>query len=257
MSRSNQNETYNPSQRWFDWNGAGDGGFPEFYDKNKDNGEGKDPGGNIKVSIPFLFIVLDQMSTIKGWNDAQKSGIFSNEVRNSKQTPMTVKFHKGGVVAQGLYENIKAQVVAAGGKFTSNIYIAYKGDDGKLAIGAIQLKGAALMAWSEFSKKHRADIMKKAVVITGFKDGVKGAVKFRTPVFGLKEVKEETNKAAIELDAILQAYLIPYCAKTASIEGQANVVHAEQASVSSDAVSEKEMAESEATFVPDESDVPF
>ena len=230
MSRSNQNELYNPSTKWFDWNGAGDGGFPEFYNKEKDNGEGKDPGGNVRVPIPFQFIVLDQMSAIKGWNDAQKSGIFSNEVRNSKQTPMTVKFHKGGVVAQGLYENIKAQVIAAGGKFTANIYIAFKDETGKMAIGSIQLKGAGLKAWSEFSKKHRADIMKKAVVITGFQDGQKGAIKFRTPVFGLKEVKEETNKAAIELDAILQAYLVPYCAKTASIEGQAAAIPAEQAS---------------------------
>lgn len=228
MSRSNQNELYNPATKWFDWNGAGDGGFPEFYDKNLDNGEGKDPGGNVKVPLPFLFVVLDQMSTIKGWNDPQKSGIWSNEVRNSKETPMTVKLHKGGIVAQGLYENIKATVVAAGGKFTSNIYIAFKGADGKLAIGALQLKGAALMAWSEFSKANRSELMKQAVVITGYKDGVKGAVKFRTPVFALKKVSEETNKAAIELDAILQAYLVPYCAKTASVEGQASTSPVEE-----------------------------
>jgi hypothetical protein len=255
MSRSNQNELHNPSTRWFDWNGAADGGCVEFYDKNKINGEGKDPGGNVKVASPFLFVVLDQMSTIKGWNDANKSGIWSNEVRNSKQTPFTVKFHKGGTVAQGLYENIKPMVVAAGGKFTSSIYIAFKGDDGKLAIGALQLKGASLKAWSDFSKNNRSEIMKKAVVINGFIDGQKGAIKFRTPLFALKDVSEATNKAAIELDAILQAYLIPYCAKTSSVEGQVSATSPEVAAAIQEAPHQTPVDEPSVDS-PDD-DVPF
>jgi len=92
-----------------------------------------------------------------------------------------------------------------GGKFTANIYIGYKDGD-KLHIGVLQLKGAAYSKWNEFFSKNKEAVQKGAVQVKAHEDGKKGAVKFKTPVFEVIEIAEDTNKEAIELDKQLQAF---------------------------------------------------
>jgi len=196
MSRSNQTDIVNPSVRWMEWNG--EKGNIRFYDKQLEQ--------KVEIDANITFIVLDQLATIKGWNDASDSGIYSNEIKDVAKDPLTVKCFKGGLITQGFYKDIKDRVAANGGHFTASIYVAIKIDN-VLQIANLQLKGAALNAWIEFLKKNRSEIYKKAVKITNVEEGTKGRVIFKIPVFGLVPISDDTNNIANALDIELQSYL--------------------------------------------------
>lgn len=208
MSRSNPTaNSQSPCTRWFEWGGAS--GTVKYYDKDKKE--------TVDIGSDFTFILLDELSTVKGWHDSSQSGIYANEVRNTRENELTVKAFKGGVLAQGLYKDIKDKVNAFGGKFTTNCYIAYK-DGGTLKIGSLQLAGAALNEWVEFKKEHKGDIYTSSVRINGSKDGKKGSVKFKTPKFSVGTITEETDEAACLLDRELQEYLNGYMARKPDAE---------------------------------------
>lgn len=200
MSRSNPSEHLaNPSTRWFEW--QGDKGEVCYYDK--------DAKKEIAVPLPFAFILLDELASVRGWHDASNSGIYSNEVRDTTQEIMVVKSFKGGTIAEGLYKSIKDRVNNAGGDYNASLYIAFKsGDD--YQIGALRFKGAALGAWMEFRKAHRADIYKKAVRIKGYTEGKKGSITFRMPECVLIDVSPEAEARAVTLDTELQEFLSAY-----------------------------------------------
>lgn len=205
MSRSNPNENGapNPAARWFEWNG--EGGTVRYYDKEQKQ--------NVDVGSDFTFILLDELGSVRGWHEPSKSGIYSNEVRDTRQDVLIVKAFKGGTLAEGLYKDIKDRVNTVGGQFNANCYIAFKNGGGELAIGAIRFKGAALGAWMEFRKEHRSELYDKAVRIHGFTEGKKGRITYRMPVLAVTELTKSTNDAAVALDKQLQAYLAGYLKK--------------------------------------------
>ena len=212
MSRSNPVDgSRNPSSRWFEWAGGADGGFVRWYNKESEKHE--------NVSLPFTFLLLDELSTVKGWHEPSESGIFSNEVRDLRQDVLIVRSFKGGELASGLYSTIRDRVIAVGGHYSASLYVAYKDGD-ELKIGNLQLKGAASSAWMEFkraagSKKNtegkavRAYFV-DAVQITGYEQAKKGGTTYRVPQFALKETSTSTNLQAVALDAELQAFLSEY-----------------------------------------------
>ena len=214
MSRSNPTDsTPNPSTRWYEWDGSN--GQVRHYDKTaKSLKDSTKLGANIVSKLPFVFILLDELASVRGWHDASDSGIFSNEVRDTRAETLVVKSFKGGILAEGFYANIRDRISAQGGHFTTNLYIGYKDAEGNLAIGSLQLKGAALNSWVEFKKAHRQEIYKKAVKITGYVEGKKGKIVFRTPTFVIQDISEKTNTEAVTLDALLQHYLKGYFSRT-------------------------------------------
>jgi hypothetical protein len=225
-SRPTDQEIANPATRWFDW--SGEKGAIKYYDRDKKE--------EVVVTEKFTFIVLDQLSSVRGWHEASKSGIYSNEVRDTRHDAMLVKSFKGGIIAEGFYQQIKDSVKAEGGKFNTCLYIAFK--DGKeLKIGQLRFRGAALGAWMNFQRSHRAEIQKHAVSIVGTDEGKKGRVVFKTPVFATQTIGEQTNDAAKQLDGELQHFLDSYLRRTK--REQANVVrqHVDEH------VSDEEMAE--------------
>lgn len=200
MSRSNPTmNAPNPATRYFEW--AGSKGLVRYYDATAKR--------RVDVPLPFHFILLDELATVRGWDDHTDSGIYANEVRDTRQEPLLVRSKKGGTIASGTYKTIKDTVAARGGRFTGKLYIAYKRDD-DLAIGVLELHGAALMGWSNFRKDHRADIYKGAVVLTGFTEGKKGSVTFCVPTFDTRAISEEANARATALDQELQQWLAGY-----------------------------------------------
>lgn len=205
MSRSNPSDNHpNPSSRWFEWNGGSDGGFVRHYDKEAKS--------NHTDALPFTFIVLDELAKVSGWHEPSESGIYSNEVRDTRQEVMLVRSFKGGELANGLYANIRDRVGNVGGYFQASIYIAFKDGD-SLRLGNIAFAGAALQSWMDFKRAHRADIYKQAVAITGYTEGKKGSVIYRVPSFSLRALGDESNAQAIELDKELQVYLKAYLAR--------------------------------------------
>jgi hypothetical protein len=189
----------NPAKRFLEWK-SNDKCF-SYYDKEKSE--------NVKVELPFKFLVLDQLHTVSGWNDATSSGIYSNEVKFISKQVMTVKPFKGNEIAKGLYADIKEKVKNAGGHYVKSIYIML--EDGTLA--NIQLKGSAVQQWGEFTNKSLSRLPEEWVVVDKAVEGKKGAVKFTTPGFkfdGSLNDAEAAKADAVfdELETYLKAYLI-------------------------------------------------
>ena len=201
MSRSNPSEHLtNPAKRWFEWNG--EAGTVRYYDK-----EAKQ---NVNMPLPFTFLLLDQLGTVKGWHDPSQSGIYANEVKDTRQEVLIVKAFKGGVLAEGRYRDIKDRIHSVGGAFVANCYMAFKNGSEALEIGSIRFKGAALGAWMEFTKAHRSDIYKQAIQIASYSEGKKGRIVFRMPVFKLVPISVESDRIASGLDRELQTFLSAY-----------------------------------------------
>ena len=190
----------NPSTKFLDWK-SNDKCF-EYYDKEKQE--------KVSVPLPFKFLVLDELHTIKGWNDASSSGIFSNEVKFISKEVMTVKPFKGNEIAKGLYKDIKEKIVAAGGHYVKSIYIML--EDGSLA--NLQLKGSAVQKWGEFTQKTRNRLPDEWVQVTKAIEGKKGAVKFFTPDFSFeRSISDAEAVQADEAFNILETYLKAYLVK--------------------------------------------
>mgnify|MGYP001616162452 FL=1 len=215
MSRSNPSEhAANPSTRWFEWNG--ETGTVRYYDR--------DAKVNIDVGTNFSFVLLDELGSVRGWHDPSQSGIYSNEVRDTREHVLIVKAFKGGTLAEGLYAAIKDRVGAVGGHYVANCYIAFKAS-GVLTLGSLRFKGAALGAWMEFRKSHRSELYTKGVCITGYTEGKKGRIVFRVPVLKVVELTPETNDAATALDKQLQVYLDGYLSKTKRDQAETVATH--------------------------------
>jgi hypothetical protein len=205
MSTSNRRQAFaqpqsNPSTRFIEWK-SNDKCFA-YYDK-----EAKE---NKTIPLPFTFLVLDELHTIKGWNDASSSQIYSNEVKFISKEPLTVKPFKGNEIAKGLYKDIKEKIVASGGHYTKSIYVML--EDG--AIANIQLKGSAVQKWGDFTQKSRDRLPEEWIQVKTALDGKKGAVKFWTPEFTfLKSLNEDEDNLADEAFNTLETYLKTYLVK--------------------------------------------
>jgi hypothetical protein len=190
----------NPATKFLDWK-SDQKGF-SYYDKGLSK--------NIEVSLPFKFVFLDELSTVKGWHDASTSGIFSNEVKYLSKEPMTVKAFKGGEIAKGLYNEIKDRVKNAGGHYSKSIYIMT--EDGELA--NIQLKGSATQQWGEFVKANKNSITRTWVNVATATESKKGKVVFSVPNFTIgADIEDIDAKNADDKFDELEAYLKTYLAK--------------------------------------------
>ena len=208
MSRSNPTELApNPAVKFFEWNG--DAGHFFYFDKTI--GE---KGAKVDVKLPFTFLFLDGLVTVKGFSDQHQKGFYSNEIRDLKTQKLNVRMGKD-TVELGLYEEIKDRLAKIGASYTQSVYIAFKEGD-KLVIGNVNFKGASLGPWIDFKNKVKGQINEKAVRIKSTLEGKKGKVVYQMPVFELCDVSEATNKEAVELDKQLQAYLTEYLSKSHS-----------------------------------------
>jgi hypothetical protein len=209
MSTSNRRQAFaqpqsNPATKFIDWK-SNDKNF-SYYDK-----ETKE---NVPISLPFKFLVLDELHTVKGWHDATQSAIYSNEVKFISKEVMTVKPFKGNEIAKGLYKDIKEKIVSAGGHYAKSIYIML--EDGTLA--NLQLKGSAVQQWGEFTNKNRTRLPDEWVVVKTTKDGKKGVVKFSMPEFVFeKSLSESEMVMADEVFNTLETYLKSYLVKSEPI----------------------------------------
>lgn len=204
MITSNRRQAFaqpqsNPAAKFIDWK-SNEKCF-SYYDKEE--------AKNVLIPLPFTFLVLDELHTIKGWNDATSSSIYSNEVKFISKEVMTVKPFKGNEIAKGIYKDIKEKIVAAGGHYTKSIYIML--EDGTLA--NIQLKGSAVQKWGDFSQKTKSRFADEWVTVANVEEGKKGAVKFTTPLFSFaKSLNDKecdlADTAFNTLETYLKAYLV-------------------------------------------------
>lgn len=190
----------NPATKFIDWK-SNDKCF-EYYDKEKQE--------KVQIPLPFKFLTLDELHSIKGWNDASQSGIYSNEVKYISKETITVKPFKGNEIFKGLYKDGKEKIQSNGGHYVKSIYIML--EDGTLA--NLQLKGSGVQAWGEFTQKTRNRLPDEWVEVKSAKEGKKGSVKFSMPEFKFKSsLSESEAEQADEVFSVLEAYLNTYLAK--------------------------------------------
>lgn len=199
----------NPTSKYLEWK-SNDKSF-SYYDK--------EAGENVKVELPLKFLFLQNYHTVKGWNDASESGIYSNEVFYIGSEPMTVRSFKGGVIAEGLYKDIKPTITAAGGKYNRSIYVML--EDGTVA--NISLKGSGVRQWSDFKEANENLIDNQWIEVLTSNDEKKGSIKYSTPEFtvGANLTKQDSAKAddvAAELKAYLDGYFKKEVATTEEVE---------------------------------------
>jgi hypothetical protein len=198
MSISGSNKQENPVSKWVEWNGT-DGKF-YYYDREKKE----------KVDMPkkFQVIGLDQLSTIKGWDESASSGVYSNEVRETTKEKLVVKNFKGDLLAEGLYQDIKGRL--SGGKFCKSVYAVLVEKGGSTEIINLSLMGSALGPWID----AKINISGGFVITCGTnpESKKKGRTVYFEPTFEIKPLPEgEVRDTVVQLDRdVLQPYLNQY-----------------------------------------------
>ncbi len=190
----------NPATMFIEWK-SDDRKFSYF---NKDIGE---KGEKVAIDLPFKFLVLEQMHTVKGWNDASESGIYSNEVKYIGKEPVNVRSFKGGDIANGLYKDIKQTISEAGGVYHKSIYIMLEGG----ILANVALKGSSVREWSEFTQKTVKRLYDEWVTVGSAREEKKGSINYSVPVFEFDgSLCDEDAQLANDTFDVLEAYLIQY-----------------------------------------------
>jgi hypothetical protein len=234
MSRSRSTSGSNsPVKKYLSFKGSK--GKVRYYDKNRAEDE-RD------VELDSLdLIILDIKSSVSGFNEGSSSSISSNllDPYATGREEFVVKSKVNGsygVVAQGIWKDIKDEVSSIGGKFTTNLFALADLNDGEgYQIVKLELNGSALSPWIEFvgSFDNERDIYDNVITITKGqlqtrKKGknvdvsdeeykkVIAAIKkdpmterpvwFYGSAFSATPITEEQVEMAIEQDNVLQAY---------------------------------------------------
>ena len=194
-----EKKSSNPAKKFLQW--KSDEKCFSYYDKETEK--------DVKIELPLNIVILEHYHTVKGWHDKSESGIYSNEVFSIGSDEVEVKAFKGGLIAKGLYKEIKSQIKDAGAHYSRSIY-AVTND---LEIINISLKGSGVSAYSDFIKDFGDNNFDKHwVKISGAKEMKKGKVRYSVPVFekGAKiKDKSKLMPFAEELSEYMQEYLNP------------------------------------------------
>lgn len=159
---------------------------------------------NVRTDV-LEYVVMDVRSSVGGWSESNNCRIHSNIVKSTK-TPFVVRAGKV-VLVEGPYADIKNEVIAAGGKFVTNIFALAKIDGDWVPVD-IQFSGACLRDWSAFVEATGLGNVYNSVVRSSKGDQQKkGAVKYFTPTFTASTLDAEV---AAQADEFCREKLIPY-----------------------------------------------
>jgi len=194
-----ERKAQNPAKKFLEW--KSDQKCFSYYDKAK--------GENVKVELPFSFVILEHYHTVKGWNDKSQSRIYSNEVFAVGSDELEVKAFKGGLIAKGLYKEIKPQIHGAGGHYCRSIYAVSQDKE----LINISLKGSGVSSYSDFINDFGDNNFDKNwIEVSGAEERKKGKVKYSVPVFkASKPIKDKSKLMpfANELGEYMAEYLKP------------------------------------------------
>ena len=202
----------NPSKKFLQWSSAQ--ACFTYYDKEIPDLENNKPGSTINVELPFSFVPLKEMATIKGWSDKHETGLWSNEVEYTKKERLSVKGNvndRKTVLSEGLWDDIKEEVKANGGKITKSLYVAVK--QGKaFEIWNLQLSGSGMEGFMKFPGNLFSG---KQVTINKFEKVQKTkAVSYNIPVLEQSDISKEDLTACKELAKELVDYIAKYKEQT-------------------------------------------
>ena len=227
MSLSNPRQV-NPAQKFIEWKGS-EGHF-YYYDKVEKK--------NVIIEKPIYIVPLDELSTIKGFHKQSESSIYSNEVKNITKEVLIVKSFKGGLIASGLYADIKGKL--EGGKFGKSVYAAMISSDGKeINLVNFQFYGSSLGSFID--AKINVD-SGNVIILSPSTDKLKnGTTEYFAPKITKKEIRQDILDRCKAMDKDLQNYLSGYLNKP--IEETESATEAHKENISND--------------VQDDDDLPF
>ena len=194
----------NPATKFLEW--SSERKCFEYYDKE----------AKVKkqVQLPIKFQFLEDFHTIKGFSDAEQTGIYSNEIKFTSKDELTVKTFGGTEIAKGLYNDIRLKIIDAGGKYHKSIYALI---DGELV--NFQIKGSVVSAFSLFANGDKklkiignsGKFESHFIEINDFENLKKGATKYTVPNFKIgkaysKEDLEIAKEGYMEIVNYFDAY---------------------------------------------------
>jgi len=194
MSLSNP-KIQNPATKFIEF--KGESGKFQYYDKEKEE--------NIQLELPFYFIVLDELSTIRGYNRDYNCGVYSNEV-NRMDEILNVRTFKGSIQIVGKYADIKGKIIEIGGQFSKSVYAAFIHDRNNIELVNFQFSGASRNPWFEL----KIDKTKFGICVKETIEDKNGKTIFMRPVFESCKIGHDVFNKAVEMDKKLQAYLKQY-----------------------------------------------
>lgn len=185
----------------------------KFINFKSDKGQfffwNKETEQQVEIPLPIYFIVLDELSTVSGFNKTHESQIYSNEVHSMQKEVLRVKTFKGGESVIGLYNDIKDSIKALGGKYTKSVYALLVNPDKSTELVNFKFKGASFSAWLE----KKINPMKSVIGITEMTEETNGNTVYQVPVFVPFKLTQEYDERAVKADEILQDYLREYMAQ--------------------------------------------
>jgi hypothetical protein len=197
MSLSNPT-TKNPATKFIEWSGS-KGQF-KYYDKTEET--------NVFFETSIYIIPLDDLSCIKGYDDQNNCGYYSNEVKFLDKQKLYVKSFKGGVVADGIYKDLK---LPSGCRFTKSIYAAMitgNKENVELELVNFQLNGSAIGSWID--AKVKVDSGEVIILKPSTVELKKGTTIYFAPQIIRSEKREDILQRCIDMDKELQKYLDAY-----------------------------------------------
>jgi hypothetical protein len=189
----------NPCQKFIEYAG----GEGEFYTYDKEAEK------KIPIPMPIYFVVIDELSTITGFNEKHSCGIFANEIHSILNETLRVRTFKPGVSIVGKYKDISDEVKSHGGKFTKSVYVMLFGKDVIPELANFKFKGAAFNGWID----KKFDVTQFSVGIMGVTEEKKGKNTYFVPVFKKFKLSDALLEEAVKIDNVLQAYLKEYKAQ--------------------------------------------
>jgi hypothetical protein len=197
MSLSNPTQK-NPASKFIEW--AGSKGQFKYYDKNKEE--------NVFFEDPIYIIPLDDLSCIKGYDDANNCGYYSNEVKYLDKQKLYVKSFKGGTTAEGIYKDLK---LPSGCKFTKSIYAAMitgNKDNISLELVNFQINGSAIGNWID--AKIKVDSGEVVILKPSTVELTKGTTTYFAPEIIKSKKRDDILQKCIDMDKELQIFLDSY-----------------------------------------------
>ena len=202
MSYSNPRIT-NPATKFIEF--KGDTGEFFYYDKDKEQ--------KIQLKMPLYFIVLDELSTITGFNNRLGCGIYSNEIRNIKDEVLNVRSFKGGLSIIGKYQDIKDKITSNGGKFCKSVYAMLITGKNQYELVNFKFHGASFggvesgrSGWMQ----KKVNTEKYGVCVKECEQGQTGSIHYMAPIFEGLNINSSYDTAARNMDKELQKFLSYY-----------------------------------------------
>ena len=189
-------EIENPVTKFIEWSGSKNAFF--WYDKEK--------GEKVFFDKPLAIIMIEQYFTIKGFHEQSGSGIFSNEIHNTKTERFNVRAHGTGTIAEGYYQDISGKIKAQGGKFCNSVYAVMGTDSekGDYEIVNIQFYGSALGPFIDAKLRRNGNFI---ILSPGVEPKKKGSNKYFEPLISQQPSPQMWKDIAVkEYENILEYF---------------------------------------------------